>query len=137
MWLRRLLEDCDEAFFAETWRRIEPGQSADARHKTEMLRRKGLASTLQEVSRALSVDQAATTITVDKMVHGSATATDPQMGPGLVFVPTNFGWPHLLVLHAPGWMPVVHYPLRSPNCPSRARWSCSSGGWRRWRTRCG
>ncbi|MEU9177655.1 DUF5937 family protein [Streptomyces sp. NPDC048550] len=117
VWLRRLLEDCDEAFFAETWRRIEPQQSADARHKTEVLRRKGLATTLNEVSTALSVDEAATTITVDKMVHGSATATDPEIGPGLVFVPTNFGWPHLLVLHAPGWMPVVHYPLRSPELP--------------------
>ncbi|MGW7098465.1 DUF5937 family protein [Streptomyces sp. NPDC054883] len=114
VWLRRLLEDCDAAFFAETWRRTGPQQAADARHKTEVLRRKGLPAALREVSAALCVDAAGTTITADKMVDGSATATDPRIGPGLVFIPTNFGWPHLLVLHAPGWRPVVHYPLGSP-----------------------
>ncbi|MEU9029674.1 DUF5937 family protein [Streptomyces sp. NPDC048383] len=114
IWLRRLLEDCDEAFFAETWRRIGPRQSADARHKAEVLRRKGLPAALREVSTAVSVDKEQRTITADKMVHGQATATDPRIGAGLVFVPTDFGWPHLLVLHAPGWRPVVHYPLDSP-----------------------
>ncbi|MET9320937.1 DUF5937 family protein [Streptomyces sp. NPDC003038] len=118
VWLRRLLEDCDEAFFAETWKRIEPGQSADARHKTQVLRHKGLRTTLKEVSSALSVDEELTTITADKMVNGSTTATDPRIGAGLVFVPTHFGWPHLLVLHAPGWRPVVHYPLGSPELAS-------------------
>ncbi|MGW1767946.1 DUF5937 family protein [Streptomyces sp. NPDC002073] len=113
-WLRRLAEDCDEAFFAETWRRVEPPQTADARHKTQLLRHKGLPATLKEVSAALGVDEAQTVIAVDKMVSGSATATDPAVGTGLVFVPTHFGWPHLLVLHAPGWRPVVHYPLSSP-----------------------
>ncbi|MFE9928341.1 DUF5937 family protein [Streptomyces sp. NPDC005533] len=114
VWMRRLLEDCDEAFFAETWKRVEPGQSADARHKTELLRRRGLPAALREVSAALSVDEGLTTITVDKMVHGTTTATDARIGSGLVFVPTNFGWPHLLVGHAPGWRPVVHYPLGTP-----------------------
>lgn len=118
VWLRRLLEDCDEAFFAQTWRRVEPRQSADARHKTELLRRKGLPAALKEVSSALSVDRECTTLTVDKMVDGSTTATDPRIGDGLLFVPTNFGWPHLLVLHAPGWRPVVHYPLGSPEADS-------------------
>lgn len=111
--MRRLLEDCEEAFFGETWKRIGPQQAADARHKAEVLRRKGLPAALKEVSAALSVDAAGTLITVDKMVNGSATATDPRIGAGLVFVPTHFGWPHLLVLHAPGWRPVVHYPLNS------------------------
>ncbi|MFD3700179.1 DUF5937 family protein [Streptomyces sp. NPDC058646] len=118
VWMRRLLEDCDEAFFADTWKRVEPGQTADARHKTEVLRRKGLPAALKEVSSALSVDERLTTITADKMVHGSTTATDPRTGPGLVLIPTNFGWPHLLVLHAPGWRPVVHYPLGSPQLAS-------------------
>ncbi|MGW0392998.1 DUF5937 family protein [Streptomyces sp. NPDC003042] len=118
VWLRRLMEDCDEAFFAETWRRIGPRQSADVRHKTEVLRRKGLPAALKEVSAALSVDEARSVITADKMVNGQATAVDPRVGAGLVFVPTNFGWPHLLVLHAPGWRPVVHYPLDPPELAS-------------------
>ncbi|MFG2293567.1 DUF5937 family protein [Streptomyces sp. NPDC048603] len=115
VWLRRLLEECDAAFFAETWRRVQPQQAADARHKTLVLHRKGLAAALKEVSAALRVDEAGTVITADKMVNGTATATDPAVGEGLVFVPTHFGWPHLLVLHAPGWRPVVHYPLASPS----------------------
>ncbi|MFI5621007.1 DUF5937 family protein [Streptomyces sp. NPDC051567] len=114
VWLRRLLEDCEEAFFGETWKRIEPQQSADARHKTQVLRHKGLPAALAQVSAALSVDEERTTITADKMVNGSTSANDPRTGTGLVFIPTNFGWPHLLVLHAPGWRPVVHYPLGSP-----------------------
>ncbi|KJK43588.1 MULTISPECIES: DUF5937 family protein [unclassified Streptomyces] len=114
VWLRRLLEDCDEAFFAETWKRLEPGQNADARHKSELLRRKGLPAALKDVSAALSVDEGLTTVTADKMVHGATTATDPRIGSGLVFVPTDFGRPHLMVLHAPDWRPVVHYPLGTP-----------------------
>ncbi|MEV8530621.1 DUF5937 family protein [Streptomyces sp. NPDC051211] len=113
-WLRRLVEDCDEAFFADTWRRVGPQQTADARHKTQVLRRKGLPAVLKEVSAALSVDEEQTRITVDKLVNGTATATDPAVGSGLVFIPTHFGRPHLLVLHARGWRPVVHYPLGSP-----------------------
>ncbi|MEU9235032.1 DUF5937 family protein [Streptomyces subrutilus] len=118
VWMRRLVEDCEEAFFAETWKRVEPAQSADARHKTELLRRKGLPAALKEVSSALAVDEGRTTITADKMVDGSTTATDPRTGSGLVFIPTHFGWPHLLVLHAPGWRPVVHYPLGTPELDS-------------------
>lgn len=51
VWLRRLLEDCDEAFFAETWQRTGPQQAADARHKTEVLRRKGLSAALRRPRR--------------------------------------------------------------------------------------
>ena len=39
---------------------------------------------------------------------------------GLTFVPTSFGWPHLMVLHAPGWRPVIHYPVHGPELPSPA-----------------
>ncbi|EXU63890.1 ArsR family transcriptional regulator, partial [Streptomyces sp. PRh5] len=42
VWLRRLLEDCDQAFFADTWRRVRLQLAADARHKAELLQRKGL-----------------------------------------------------------------------------------------------
>ncbi|MEV7418162.1 DUF5937 family protein [Streptomyces sp. NPDC089919] len=116
-WLRRLLEDCESAFFGETWERIRPGLAADARHKTEVLRRKGLPAALEAVSAALSLDPSGTLITVDKMTRGDATALDPELGPGLVLVPSTFGWPHLMVLHARGWRPVVHYPVGSPELP--------------------
>ncbi|OAH11418.1 DUF5937 family protein [Streptomyces jeddahensis] len=116
-WVRRLLEDCAEAFFADTWRRVGIQLAADARHKTEILRHKGLADALSAVSPALSLSEDARRIEVDKLVLGRTTAVDPAVGAGITFVPSHFGWPHLLVLHAPGWRPVVHYPLASPELP--------------------
>ncbi|MET9804172.1 DUF5937 family protein [Streptomyces sp. NPDC006368] len=117
-WLRRLFEDCDEAFFADTWRRVQPGLAADARHKTEVLRRKGLHEVLHAVSPAvtLSEDGGARRIDVDKLIDGRTAAT----GTGVTFVPSSFGWPHLWVVHAPGWRPVVHYPVGAPELPGPA-----------------
>lgn len=119
-WIRRLFEDCDEAFFADTWRRVAPRLAADARHKTELLRRKGLAETLRAVSPALSLDASGTRISADKLAEGRTTAVDPAVGSGLTLIPTSFGWPHLLILHAPGWRPVIHYPVGSPELPGAA-----------------
>ncbi|MFJ8230395.1 DUF5937 family protein [Streptomyces sp. NPDC094448] len=110
-WLRRLLEDCDEAFFADAWSRVAPQLAADARHKAEILRHKGLTEALHAVSPAVSVDEGLTRITVDKLVSGRTTAVDPAVGTGLTLVPSVFGRPHLLVLHAPGWRPVILYPV--------------------------
>ncbi|MFB9388194.1 DUF5937 family protein [Streptomyces coeruleoprunus] len=122
VWLRRLLEDCDEAFFADTWRRVQPGLAADARHKAEVLRRKGLPEMLQAVSPAVTLDEQGgrQRIQVDKLGQGRTTALDPEAGPGVTFVPSSFGWPHLMVLHARGWRPVVHYPVGAPELPGPA-----------------
>ncbi|MFD4142200.1 MULTISPECIES: DUF5937 family protein [unclassified Streptomyces] len=119
-WLRRLFEDCDEAFFADTWRRVAPQLAADARHKTDLLRRKGLAEALHAVSPALTVDEARTRISVDKLVEGRTTAVDPAVGAGLTLIPSSLGWPHLMVVYAPGWRPVIHYPVGSPELPGPA-----------------
>ncbi|MER5887474.1 DUF5937 family protein [Streptomyces sp. NPDC001941] len=116
-WLRRLFEDCDQAFFADTWRRVSPQLAADARVKTDLLRRKGLGEALRAVSAALALDEDAHRITVDKLGEGHTSATDPAVGGGLSLVPSSFGWPHLMVLHAPGWRPVIHYPVAGANVP--------------------
>ncbi|HZG05734.1 MAG TPA: DUF5937 family protein [Streptomyces sp.] len=115
-WVRRLLEDCDRAFFADVWQRVRGRLAADARHKTELLRRKGLAEALAAVSPAVALEEdgRGRRVVVDKLAQGWTTATDPAVGPGLTLVPTAFGWPHLLVLHAPGWQPVIEYPVVSP-----------------------
>ncbi|MFC5723737.1 DUF5937 family protein [Streptomyces gamaensis] len=113
-WVRRLLEDCEQAFFGEVWQRLRVQLAADARHKTELLRRKGLREALAEVSAAVALDEEHTRITVDKMTAGRTTAVDPAVGAGLTLVPSSFGWPHLMVLHAPGWRPVIHYPVAAP-----------------------
>ncbi|MFE2185209.1 DUF5937 family protein [Streptomyces sp. NPDC059455] len=116
VWLRRLLEDCDQAFFADTWRRVRIQLAADARHKAELLRRKGLAEALASVSAALSLSADGDSILVDKLVGGRTTA----YGDGVTFIPTAFGWPHLVVLHAPGWRPVIQYPVATPELPAPA-----------------
>ncbi|MEV5680033.1 DUF5937 family protein [Streptomyces sp. NPDC052179] len=119
-WIRRLFEDCDQAFFSDTWRRVRVQLVADARYKTELLRRKGLGEALGAVSAALSLNEDASRISVDKLSEGRTNAADPAVGPGLTMIPSTFGWPHLMVLHAPGWRPVIHYPVHLPELPSPA-----------------
>ncbi|MFF5919069.1 DUF5937 family protein [Streptomyces flavochromogenes] len=108
-WIRRLLEDCDEAFFADTWQRVRVQLAADARHKTELMRRKGLAEAVADASAAmvLEEDAAGSRIVVDKLGHARTSAE----GSGVTLLPTAFGWPHLIALHAPGWQPVIQYPV--------------------------
>ncbi|MER6050452.1 metalloregulator ArsR/SmtB family transcription factor [Streptomyces sp. BHT-5-2] len=125
VWLRRLFQDCEDAFFGDIWRRVGIQLAADARHKTELLRRKGLAETLTATSRALTLDEAqdaggTTRILVDKLASGRTTAFADPADPGVTFLPTSFGWPHLLFSHAPGWRPVVQYPIASPELPASA-----------------
>lgn len=109
-WLRQFLQDCDEAFFAETWSRLRHQLAADARHKTDLLRRRGLAEALAAVSPTVALDEEGALITVDKLGIGHSATADG----GLLLVPTSLGWPHLSVLHRYGWQPVLHYPVGSP-----------------------
>ncbi|MEV0439472.1 DUF5937 family protein [Streptomyces spectabilis] len=115
-WIRRLLEDCEEAFFADVWQRVRPQLAADAREKTELLRRKSLADALHAVSPTVTIrdDARGRRIHVDKLAHGRTEATQPGVDPGVTFVPSAFGWPHLVVRYAPGWRPVVEYPVATP-----------------------
>ncbi|MEU3949076.1 DUF5937 family protein [Streptomyces sp. NPDC029526] len=108
-WLRRFLEDCDEAFFAEAWTRLRHQLAADTRHKTDLLRHKGLAEALAAVSPAITLDEAAERITVDKLGDGRTATAEG----GLLLIPTGLGRPHLIVLHRHGWQPVLQYPVGS------------------------
>ncbi|MEU5213429.1 DUF5937 family protein [Streptomyces sp. NPDC020742] len=124
VWLRRLFEDCEEAFFGDIWRRVGIQLAADARHKAELLRHKGVAETLTATSAALSLEEAqdgsgGARIVVDKLAGGRTTAF-ANADPGITFLPTSFGWPHLLVSHAPGWRPVIQYPVAVPELPAPA-----------------
>ncbi|MFJ9981439.1 DUF5937 family protein [Streptomyces cyaneofuscatus] len=119
-WIRRLFEDCDQAFFADTWRRVSVQLAADARYKTEVLRHKGVREALGAVSAALTLDEEAGTLSVDKLSEARTTAVDPDVGTGLALMPSSFGWPHLMVVYAPGWRPVIQYPVRLPDLPAPA-----------------
>ncbi|CAM5694069.1 ArsR family transcriptional regulator OS=Streptomyces alboniger OX=132473 GN=CP975_19750 PE=4 SV=1 [Streptomyces alboniger] len=109
-WLRGLLQDCDEAFFADTWTRLSHQLAADARHKTELLRRKGIGEALRSISGAVSLDESGHRIVIDKITEGQ-TATGRG---GLVLVPTSLGRPHLMVLHRKGWQASITYPVSAP-----------------------
>jgi len=105
--VRRLLEDCDAAFFADAWSRVRPALAADARRKRDVLAVSGLQQVVAEVSAAITVDDRTPRLRVDKL-QDSLTTADER---GMTFLPSVFGHPHLLVVHAPGWRPVVQYPI--------------------------
>ncbi|MBO1333869.1 DUF5937 family protein [Streptomyces sp. VRA16 Mangrove soil] len=109
-WFRELLQDCDEAFFADVWGRVQHQVAADARLKTDLLRRKGLKDALAAISPSVTLDEPGRAIVVDKISVGR-TATD---GGHLILTPTSLGWPHLWVLHRKGWQPMITYPISSP-----------------------
>ncbi|MET7611243.1 DUF5937 family protein [Streptomyces seoulensis] len=115
-WFRQLVLDCDEAFFADTWARLQPQLAADARHKTELLRRKGPAEALSSLSGAVSLDEEAGIVTIDKLLVGRGSTGDG----GLILVPTSLGWPHVMVLHRYDWQPVITYPAKAtrPKAPT-------------------
>ncbi len=120
-WLRQFLEDCDEAFFAETWSRTHHQLVADARHKTDLLRHKGLAEALTSMSSAVTLDESATRITVDKLGTGRTATQDG----GLLLVPTALGWPHLTVpVPVSAGSPSCTIPCTAPRrSPPRPPWS--------------
>ncbi|MGW1376871.1 DUF5937 family protein [Streptomyces sp. NPDC002446] len=112
-WLRRLLEDCADAFFEELWQRVRPQLATDARHKSDILRHHGLERAATAVSPALTLDAARGHLVVDKLQDGWVRASDT----GFLFLPTAFGWPHLVVRDAHGDRPVLQYPVASPDLP--------------------
>ena len=111
--VRTLLDDCNSAFFSEAWSRVQPHLAADARRKSDLLASVGLARTLDAVSPAVTVDGELARIVVDKL-QDSATSAG---GRGVTFLPSIFGHPHLLVVHAPGWRPVIQYPALGDGLP--------------------
>lgn len=98
-----LLHDCASAFFDGIWAKIAVVLAAEARRRRDQLHAVGLAQTLSSISTALrGTDRR---VEVDKLQDSYTTARD-----GLTFIPSIFGRPHLLVVHTPGWRPVIQYP---------------------------
>jgi len=106
-WLRRLLEDCATGFFNAAWCGVVGRLAGDARHKRDLLARHGLERTLAAISPAVTLSASGRHIVVDKLQDRTAGTA----GTGLTFMPSAFSHPHLLVVHAPGWQPVITYPM--------------------------
>ena len=67
----------------------------------------GLSAALAAVSGAVALAPEGDRIVVDKLQDNATSAN----GTGVTFIPSVFGSPHLLAIHAPGWLPVVQYPV--------------------------
>ncbi|WUW22458.1 helix-turn-helix domain-containing protein [Streptomyces sp. NBC_01463] len=108
--VRRTLEMCAEAFFDAAWAGIAAQLAADLRVKNDLLRRKGIGAALAAVSGSVTLAPDGDSIVVDKLQDKATTAH----GTGVTFIPSVFGSPHLVAVHAPGWQPVVQYPVTEP-----------------------
>ncbi|MEU1493934.1 DUF5937 family protein [Streptomyces sp. NPDC005776] len=105
--VRHTLEQCAEAFFDAAWTGVAVQLATDLRLKNDLLKRQGAGAALASVSGAVTLAPDGTRIIVDKL-QDNATAAN---GTGVTFLPSVFGRPHLVVVHAPGWQPVVQYPV--------------------------
>ncbi|MER6671631.1 DUF5937 family protein [Streptomyces sp. NPDC000983] len=109
--VRGTLERCAEAFFDAAWAEVAVSLATDLRTKNDLLRRQGAGAALAAVSGAVALSSDGDCIVVDKL-QDKATAAH---GAAVTFVPSVFGSPHLTVVHAPGWRPVVQYPVGEPS----------------------
>lgn len=108
--VRRTLEQCADAFFDAAWTSVAVRIATDLRLKNDLLKRQGVGAALASVSDAVTLAPDGGSIVVDKL-QDNATAAH---GAGPTFLPSVFGRPHLVVVHAPGWQPVVQYPVAEP-----------------------
>lgn len=111
--VRQTLEQCAEAFFDAAWTGVEARLAADLRLKTDLLKRQGIGMALASVSGAIALAPDGRSIVVDKLQDNATAAQDA----GVTFIPSVFGHPHLVVVYAPGWQPVVQYPVAEPSQP--------------------
>lgn len=109
--VRDTLEQCAEAFFDAAWRDVAAQLTADLRVKNDLLKRQGIGAALASISSAVTLSPDGNRIIVDKLQDSATTAH----GTGVTFLPSAFGRPHLVAVHAPGWQPVVQYPVAEPS----------------------
>lgn len=109
--VRDTLEHCAEAFFDAAWTGVTVQLATDLRLKNDLLKRQGIGAALTSVSGAVTLAPDGDCIFVDKLQDKATTAH----GTGVTFIPSVFGRPHLVAVHAPGWQPVVQYPVAEPS----------------------
>ena len=109
--VRHTLEQCADAFFDAAWTGVAEQLATDLRLKNDLLKRQGIGAALASVSGAVALAPDGDCIIVDKLQDKATTAH----GSGVTFIPSVFGRPHLVVVHTPGWRPVVQYPVAEPS----------------------
>jgi len=111
--VRQTLEQCAPAFFAAAWPGVAARIAADLQVKNDLRDLRGLGAALEAVSGAVALAPEGDRIVVDKLQDNATSAR----GTGVTFIPTVFGSPHLVAVHAPGWQPVLQYPAVQPSAP--------------------
>jgi DNA-binding transcriptional ArsR family regulator len=111
--VRDTLEQFASAFFESAWPGLAARMGADLRVKTDLRNRQGLGAALAAVSAAVRLAPEGDSIVLDKLQDNATSA----IGAGVTFVPSVFGRPHLVAVCAPGWRPVVQYPVAEPAAP--------------------
>ncbi|OQR60088.1 transcriptional regulator [Streptomyces maremycinicus] len=109
--VRDTLEQCGAAFFDAAWAGAAVRIATDLRVKNDLLRRQGIGAALAAVSDAVTLAPDGDCVIVDKLQDKATSAH----GAGVTFIPSVFGRPHLVAVHAPGWQPVVQYPVAEPS----------------------
>ncbi|MEO3824718.1 helix-turn-helix domain-containing protein [Actinomadura sp. B10D3] len=109
--VRHTLEQCAEAFFDAAWTSVAVQLATDLRLKNDLLKRQGIEAALASVSSAVTLAPDGDCIIVDKLQDNAIAAHHT----GVTFVPSVFGRPHLVAIHARGWRPVVQYPVAEPS----------------------
>ncbi|HZE38379.1 MAG TPA: helix-turn-helix domain-containing protein [Stackebrandtia sp.] len=105
--VRHTLEQCAEAFFDTAWTGVAVQLATDLRLKNDLMKRRGIEAALASVSSAITLTPDGNRIIVDKLQDKATSAH----GARVTFLPSVFGRPHLVMVHAPGWQPVVQYPV--------------------------
>jgi DNA-binding transcriptional ArsR family regulator len=114
--IRETLEQCAAAFFDAAWPGVAASIIADLRVKASLRDRQGLGAALAAVSGSVTLAPGGDRIIVDKLQDDTTTAG----GTGVTFIPSVFGRPHLITVRAPGWRPVVQYPVAAQAGPGAA-----------------
>lgn len=110
----RLLERYWEAAFEAEWHRIVPRIEADATAGARALVTGGLGELVAELLPEGRWDADERTIVVPKEWDGSCDVADRG---GMLFVPTVYGWPCVLIDMTSPWPVSVIFPLRDLRAP--------------------
>ena len=112
--LSGLLERYWEAAFAQEWARLLPRIEAEATDGARALVARGVEGLVDELLPEGRWDQSTSQIVVDRTWEGSC---DVVARGGLLFVPTVYGWPRVLMELGEPWTPAVFLPLRDLRQP--------------------
>lgn len=123
----RLLERYWDGAFREEWSRLLPRIESEVTDGARALVTRGYQGLVDELLPEGHWDEATTSIVVDKTYHAVCDVAEHG---GLLFVPTVYGWPRVLIELNEPWPLAVIFPLRDlrqPEVPLEADHEVADG----------